>query len=126
MEATICKYFQTGFCKFGDQCQKRHVKETCESMTCLHSLCIKRHPKVCKFFTTQQKCKFSDTCAYKHVISKDKSDISVLKNELSSLKETINTMSEKIQFLESKIVKLSTNLASNSNVERKESEIVVE
>ena len=97
MEATVCKHFQTGFYKFGDHCQKHHVKETCDSITCVQSLCKKRHPKACKVFTTQQKCKFNDDCAYKHIISKEKSDLSVLMNEVSSLKETINVMSDKIQ-----------------------------
>ena len=86
MEGSICKHFQTGYCKFGDKYKKQHVKETCENITCVQSLCRKRHPKACKFFTAQQKCKFNDGCTYKHVISKEESDISLLMNELSSLK----------------------------------------
>ena len=70
--------------------------------------------------------KFNDDCAYKHVISKEKSDISLLMNELSSLKETINNMSDKIQFLETETVKLNTNLTPESNVERKETNLLVE
>ena len=125
MEASICKYFQTGFCKFGDHCQRHHVKETCDSITCVQSLCKQRHPKSCKFFTTQQKCKFNDNCAYKHVISKAKSDISLLMNELSSLK-TINSMSAKMKFLESEIVKLNTNSNSTLNIKSKKTKFVKE
>ena len=92
MEGSICKHVQTGFCKFDDQCQKQHVLETCENIKCVQKLCRKIHPKACKFFTAQQKCKFNDDCAYKHVISKEKSDISLLRNKLPSLKETKNNM----------------------------------
>ena len=60
------------------------------------------------------------------VISKEKSDIGLLMNELSSLKETINNMSDKIQFLETEITKLNTNSTPESNVERKETNLVVE
>ena len=67
-------------------------------MTYVQSLFKKRHPKAFKFFTEPKNCKFNEDCAYKHVTSKEKSDISVLYNEVSSLKETINYMSDKIQF----------------------------
>ena len=66
MEGSICKHVQTGFCKFGDQCQKQYVKETCENIICVQKLCRKIHPKACTFFTAQQKGKFNDDCELKH------------------------------------------------------------
>ena len=126
MEGSVCRHFQTGFCKFGDHCQKLHVKEVCEIPSCIQSLCKKRHPKVCKFFMNQQKCKLNDSCAYKHVISKEKSDSSILVNELKSLKEAINVMSEKILNFESEIAKFCTKSPSTSKIETKQSEIEVE
>ena len=45
----ICKYNQSGFCKFGERCNQMHINTVCNKLTCSKSLCNERHPKVCKF-----------------------------------------------------------------------------
>ena len=65
MEASPCKHFQTGYCKFRKQCRNKHIVEMCQTEHCASESCIKRHPKVCRYFSTF--CKFGDNCRYKHV-----------------------------------------------------------
>ena len=63
----VCKYNQTGFCKFDENCQNRYFNENCENLNdCREYECTKRHPKMCKHFANHGKCRFKDVCAYKH------------------------------------------------------------
>ena len=97
----VCKYNQFGFCKFGDLCRKPHVNELCKNLHCEKKLCLKRHPKECKYFATNNTCKFEKQgCAYKHVESINQSDIQKLSNDLKSLTSTIKEMMSKINQLE--------------------------
>ena len=59
-----CKYHNSGYCKFGDHCRKRHYKQICQKFNCRND-CQARHPVLCKY---GQNCKFSKKgiCAYKH------------------------------------------------------------
>ena len=98
----VCKHFQTGFCKFGDGCCKRHVKETCEAKNC-NKKCAFRHPKPCKYFTLNKFCKFGEACCYKH--SGDPVDIH-LREQVRSLQATVDSMAETLKALEAQIVKL--------------------
>ena len=99
MESTHCKYYQYGFCKFGDFCRKQHVKEVCSQKFCREKMCLKRHPKPCRNFKSALSCKFGDTCAYKHVTLNTHSDIDDLKANIKSLEGTITDMSQKIIYL---------------------------
>ena len=98
----VCKHFQTGFCKFGDGCCKRHVKETCEAKNC-NKKCAFRHPKPCKYFTLNKFCTFGEACCYKH--SGDPVDIH-LREQVRSLQATVEKMAEALKALEDQIVKL--------------------
>ena len=108
MEAKVCSYFQTGFCKFGDQCIKQHVQEICLKLNCKPSNCRQRHPKECKHFSILQICRFGDSCSYKHVISPEKSHIKVLQQQMSSLQSILKDMNTKLQDFESEIVILKS------------------
>jgi hypothetical protein len=103
MEQVVCHHFQTGFCKFGEHCRKRHVQEICQTKQCKSKACIQRHPNVCKYFATQNTCKFGEKCAYQHKISKDKSEINELVARVGALENTIQVMSQKIKVLEDEL-----------------------
>ena len=103
MEQLVCKHFQTGFCKFAEHCSKQHVKEICQTNKCGSKTCIQRHPNICKYFTTHNACKFGDTCAYQHKISKENSNIKELVDKLFVLENTVQVMSQKIEVLENKL-----------------------
>ena len=98
----VCKHFQTGFCKFGEHCCKRHVKETCEAKGCKKT-CSLRHPKPCKYFGLNKFCKFGKACCYKHSV--DPID-SHLHDQVRSLQATVDSMAEALKALESQIAKL--------------------
>ena len=66
MKQSICRKFKHGYCKYGDKCHFRHVKEICNDDNCSVFACEKRHPKNCNFFREYGKCKFTIYCAYKH------------------------------------------------------------
>jgi len=58
-----CKYYLFGHCNKKKLCPFSHQMETCqEGRRCKNSVCVKRHPKDCKFYT---KCKFSG-CNHLH------------------------------------------------------------
>ena len=100
MEVVVCQYFQSGFCKFQDFCRKQHIKDLCETNKCTSKVCVKRHPKECKYFKTQNGCKFNELCAYQHNITTDTSTIEDLVIQINTLANTVMAMSEKIDVLE--------------------------
>ena len=107
-DAQVCTHFKFGFCKFGERCNKKHLKEICQTEDCKLKTCNKRHPKICKFFSVNQVCKFGDACCYKHKLSAHHSNIL---EQISSLHATISSMSESIQALEDEILKLRSPLS---------------
>ena len=60
-----CPYNDSGFCKFGEECRKKHFKDICLKPKCSKN-CEGRHPKTCKF---ESKCNLfkKNVCAFKHV-----------------------------------------------------------
>ena len=108
-DASFCKHFKFGYCKFGEKCLKRHLKETCQTNDCNSKSCNKRHPKICKFFSLNQVCKFGDACCYKHKLSASHSN---LLEEISALHAIIPSIKDSIQALEDDILRLKTPLPS--------------
>ena len=97
---TVCKHFQTGYCKFREHCKKRHEKTVCPSLHCSVKACTKRHPKSCKFYALNQFCKFGDSCCYKHV------DSGNMFQQLKALQMKVGQLEQAVQALESEIVVL--------------------
>ena len=114
-DALVCKHFKFGFCKFGEKCHKQHLKETCQTKDCHVKTCNKRHPRICKYFTVNQLCKFGDT--------KLSTQHCNILEQISSLNATISSMSESIQALENEILMLK---GSHPSPERKREDPAVE
>ena len=102
-EGPTCQHNQTGFCKFRQNCRKRHENRVCqENHDFKSSVWSLRHPKVCRSYKSEGTCKFKDDCAYKHQniqedainqgtnnmedLLKHKADICALKNEINQHK----------------------------------------
>ena len=66
MELNVCRKNKYGYCKYGDLCQFKHVKEICNDSNCNVFDCDKRHPRICRWFGEFGKCKFTSFCKYKH------------------------------------------------------------
>ena len=63
----ICKFNQTGFCKFREGCNKTHNNKLCEKTNdCTEESCKQRHPKDCKNFSKDGFCRHKDKFVYKH------------------------------------------------------------
>ena len=75
----------------------------CQTEQCASESCNKRHPKLCKYFSTF--CKFGDNCCYKHVTPKSNTvtDTTHIVSQLKSLGEQIKIMSNTIINLEKEI-----------------------
>ena len=101
----VCKYFQVGFCKFKEQCEKNHVKEQCENgNTCSEKeTCRLRHQKRCN--TNED-------------IKKIKAKLDVLKNTVKTL-VSIKTEGQKVK-MDVKHVKEEKRLLIDNNKETAE------
>ena len=122
---SVCKYNQTGFCRYRKICRNNHVDEIClEEKYCKIKGCIKRHPKLCRTFSKEEFCPYGNECAYKHkkqtkqnefiqkgIVANDK-EFNDLKDELNKLKVLISQMAIQIQILNEEIQKgKETNIA---------------
>ena len=102
----VCKYFQCGFCKFGESCRKQHIKEICQTQSCTLSSCIKRHPKVCKYFSVQKGCKFGELCSYKHIPNSNQNEVVELKEKMVTLERSLQLMTAKISELTEEVTNI--------------------
>ena len=79
-----------GYCKFQENWPKQHINVVCEeNTTCDNNGCVKRHPKPCKFFARNNKCKF-EKCAYMHVKNEHLLKIEVLEKRVHTLTQEID------------------------------------
>ena len=99
---TVCSFYRFGYCKHKEFCRKRHVKETCENLSCDISNCIQRHPKVCKWYRDYQKCKF-DPCLFLH--KENNTEIYILKKENEDILTNIKDIENAVKDLDAKIVR---------------------
>ena len=95
-DQSVCKFNQTGFCKFGQTCCKMHVNKLCSTPNCDKHMCINRHPNLCRYFSQNGHCKRGQKCAYSHTksetfvkVEETEKKITLLKSEIESLKANI-------------------------------------
>jgi len=111
MENKVCKFHQSGHCKFGSTCKHQHIQHTCTNTTCERSTCTARHPRPCVYHTRFGHCKFGSNCSYLHINTTDDTVIETLKkglehmfillkakdNEMKALEEKVNKMEDLIK-----------------------------
>ena len=66
----VCFHNKYGYCKFKEECRRRHFDNICENNSCEISKCNSRHPKLCKYFIQYGRCKFNP-CAFLHLERND-------------------------------------------------------
>jgi len=123
----ICKFYNTGYCKYKRSCKFPHPTEICEK-ACKQKACHKRHPKPCRY---GNKCRRKDTCDYKHNSSSTEND---LKAEVEALKITIKLLLDenmgtktKLADLENELKSVKENLKVKcSQPKKKESKVISE
>ena len=72
------KFIDSGYCKFGSHCRKRHFVNICPNLNCKTSDCQARHPKRCKFHALYNNCKFGTYCKFSHLTSEKDSEHGVI------------------------------------------------
>ena len=107
---SICKFNQSGFCKYKEHCRKQHVMDVCPTSMCNNMSCLLRHPKVCKFFLSFMRCKFGEACAFLHGPDKqtDAENISELEQEIQHVKAKIS----EVETILSKLDKIEERMMS--------------
>ena len=64
MEAVRCRFQNSGFCKFRENCRARHVTTKCPVInSCSNKNCDHRHPRKGR---NGVKCRFKSDCSYDH------------------------------------------------------------
>ena len=116
-QVTICKFDQSGFCKFKHLCKKEHVNEICENHSeCKNEVCTKRHPKICRHFNKNGSCRHSDQCAYVHTVKQSDAQqklYEILATALATqIKETADKRNEVIE-LKLKVQHLENYIQTN-------------
>lgn len=112
MEGEICQYQKYGYCRFKNECNKRHLSSECEDLECKNSKgCEKRHPKRCKRYASGN-CRF-ENCAYKHQKPTIAEDPEQLKEKLQVIEKVLHAMTRKVLSLETEVEQLK----KKSNIE---------
>ena len=119
----VCSYEKFGICKMRELCENYHPIENCKDNNCSIVKCKKRHPQQCRFFATQEGCKFGKSCKFDHhrqmCLEELQSNQDKLMNENKLLKSNQDKLiqekklqEQQIQVLHDKIVSLEKNLLS--------------
>ena len=96
----VCKFNQFGYCKFRNNCFRKHVNTICENVRCFGSDCQQRHPRKCRYFSKYNYCKFGEYCKFKHdenINNNNERDIANLKSEIEALKKVIKAKEAEIK-----------------------------
>ena len=114
MERDICKYNQSGFCKFKTACTKFHENELCQVKNCSQIQCTKRHPKECRYFAEYKYCKFR-ACAFAHSERIEHGDVQAIRDDMNYMREEIGILKLKLNSLgtirqESESLRLAINI----------------
>ena len=121
-----CKFNDSGYCKFGNRCRKRHFIKICTIFKCKTSNCKARHPKLCKH---EENCKFfkHGICAYRHeTLDKHDDKFKALESEIKILKNENTVLKHKITEVEKSFIEeLSSTEKLKSQIKDLENSIKI-
>ena len=115
-EVKICKYNQSGSCKYRDKCKRKHYYENCKNKSdCTSEKCPNRHPKQCKNILRNGKCKYEEKCAYDHDKSSEQKEKATFNEAVANIlkrhDDEILEMKQEIIQMNSNILKLEKELS---------------
>ena len=96
LPTAVCRHFKFGFCRFKEHCRQLHVSESCSDESCEVEKCPKRHPKICRYYETYKRCKFTEYCLYSHKLPHEK-EIVDLKVELKAVHDKVISLEKDIE-----------------------------
>ena len=131
MEDKVCVFNKYGYCKYAQNCRRKHVDIICEIGNCEEKACERRHPKVCKYFSFYKRCKFGEFCRFKHCEKEPEKDLDTLNGKINILEKTVADHKAVIANLIERLSKLEVSneipdSAKNSDDEEVDEVIVVE
>ena len=98
-----------------------HVNEICTENDCEVKSCLKRHPRLCRYYEKFHSCKFEDRCSFSHKILDHRSELLDLKAKVINL-ETMKAAQDEV------IVNIQVKMAllekENQDLKRKVMDIV--
>ena len=126
MEGEACQYHKFGYCKYMDQCKRKHYSEECQDSKCKSiTSCPKRHPKGCKRYASGE-CRFKNSCAYKHqqpTLNKDQTE---LNDKLKQIEKVLHALCRKVINLETELeevkkenIKIKSKEETNKSIKPK-------
>ena len=104
-QVNICMHDYRGFCMFGEQCDKKHYKDTCIDQECISTACPKRHPRFCYFRFTFGNCKFGNGCRYLHNTPGYAQSPQIVVEMRGNLEE-VESLKTKVEYLKEEIKQL--------------------
>jgi len=122
MGETLCKFQNSGYCKYKEKCTFKHVTEKCETK-CDRKTCQKRHLKMCKFGFV---CRRKSICEYKHKGTSEEHGVNV---QIKGLEATIKDLVEENKKSAAKMATLESELKSGLKKvvqENKEKDNIIE
>ena len=125
MSEEACQYNKFCFCKFRESCRRYHFQEQCEQEQCKDKNdCKKRHPKICRKFSSNKGCRFGNDCSYKHSEQSSPAPSSPYSINLASrvklLETIVEQMAKNIIYLE---IKLQESQINKVNIEAEQEEL---
>ena len=112
----LCKFQNSGFCKFRTKCRNKHVLENCEVTGCDQSRCLKRHPKRCRNHFLRRFCKFKEDCQNSHGDEKTSNEeIDVVSKEIEKMKLENKNLGMEIEHLKAQIKRLNESYDKATN-----------
>ena len=127
MDENVCRYNKFGFCRFGNECFRKHINIICENVNCQVTRCSLRHPSKCRYFLQYLRCKFGDYCRFSHAFTDNPNlteEIRNIKKELKDLKSKTLLKEQEIQLKDNDIKELEkTQLENVFQIEKKNKEM---
>jgi hypothetical protein len=102
MEDGVCQFQKFGYCKFKEECKRKHLAQVCENLSgCINKKhCEKRHPKNCKKYASEVGCRHGKDCAYNHHETKQVEESNELKEKIMILEKKVAEMIKETSRLE--------------------------
>ena len=108
-DTSVCRHYQTGYCKYGSQSGKTHFNNICQKQGCISNTCTDKHPRTWKYFANNGHCRYKDQCAYIHPCSNNNEKQGILENEITTLEDEVVKLSKIIANIIEKLNKLEPN-----------------
>ena len=102
-----CVFYNRGYCKSREECEKHHSDKVCNDINCNEKECMSRHPNPCLFGA---RCTFNkrQECLYSHVtFASDDERIQALKNNFN---EQFKKMETNLKHLEHELEKKDSKI----------------